>query len=57
MVVGVVAVAAVGVLRVAVALDDAGAGGRAGEATGTSSELIMTVRLILTVCDTRKLTP
>lgn len=39
-VVGVVAVAAVWVLRVAVALDDAAIGGRAGEALGTSGKLI-----------------
>jgi hypothetical protein len=37
--VGVVAVAAVRVGGVAVRLDDAGAGGRAREATGTSGEL------------------
>jgi hypothetical protein len=40
MVVGVVSVAAVRVLGVAVALDDAGAGRRAGEASGAGSEAL-----------------
>lgn len=49
MVVGIVSIAAVGVLGVAVALDNAGAGGGAGEAAGAGGELsrLLTSFLIL----------